>query len=215
MFCKACGSEIEEDSKFCPKCGWPVEQEIHNQGKDNSVYQEERRYDAKRMQSVKIRPQGISRTEKKAVVFRVSSKTPVIYFLSIVLAAVGAVYCFYVRAELYGGSFYPNRYAGLRFQLFIWGMLCVFLGVEGGFALWGCTKVELSIGDQSISGVRMANTFMLKEFEYDYEEISNLKNLMIGILLIKADGKWIVFADLENRKKAAELIRQKIGKPNS
>lgn len=31
MFCRNCGSEIEEDAKFCPKCGNSVEQlEIQN-----------------------------------------------------------------------------------------------------------------------------------------------------------------------------------------
>lgn len=214
MFCKECGSEIEEDSKFCPKCGRPVGQEIHSQDRNNSAYQEERRYDAKRMQSVKIRPQGISRTEKKAAVFRVSSKTPVIYFFTVLLFVFIAVSCFYERAELYGGSLDPHRNAGRRSQLFMWGMLCIVVAVEGVFAWWGSTKVELIIGDHSISGVRMANLFMVKEFEYEYEEISDIKNLMIETLFIKAGGKWIVFADLENRKKAAELIRQKIGKPN-
>ncbi len=37
MFCKYCGSEIEDNVRFCPKCGKPVEQPAV-QRMDNNIY---------------------------------------------------------------------------------------------------------------------------------------------------------------------------------
>ena len=58
----------------------------------------------------------------------------------------------------------------------------------------------------------MINVLQTKEFEYDYDEISSVKNSILGTLVLKVDGKNISLANLENRKRAKELIEARISK---
>ena len=58
----------------------------------------------------------------------------------------------------------------------------------------------------------MINVLQTKEFEYDYDEISAVKNSIIGTLVLKVNGKNIPLANLENRKRAKELIEERMPK---
>ena len=86
------------------------------------------------------------------------------------------------------------------------------LAAECLLAWWGSTKIKLIVGELSVSGVRMINVLQTKEFEYDYDEISAVKNSIIGTLVLKVNGKNIPLANLENRKRAKELIEARISK---
>ena len=35
MFCKKCGANIPDDSRFCPVCGTPVDQNMHSTANTN------------------------------------------------------------------------------------------------------------------------------------------------------------------------------------
>lgn len=58
----------------------------------------------------------------------------------------------------------------------------------------------------------MINVLQTKEFEYDYDEISAVKNSIIGTLVLKVNGKNIPLTNLENRKRAKELIEERMPK---
>lgn len=91
-------------------------------------------------------------------------------------------------------------------------LLDLALAAECLLAWWGSTKIKLIVGEMSVSGVRMINVLQTKEFEYDYDEISSVKNSILGTLVLKVDGKNISLANLENRKRAKELIEARISK---
>ena len=108
MFCHVCGSELKEGAKFCSVCGNPVGP-VKVENAPASV-----------QRTVQRTMQG---TKKKDVVFQASAKTPIIYFTSAVALVFTALLCFYQRAELYGGNLDPNRNAGKRWDLFLWGVV--------------------------------------------------------------------------------------------
>lgn len=107
MFCHVCGSELKEGAKFCSVCGNPVGP-VKAESAPAPVHK-----------TVQRTVQG---TKKKDVVFQASAKTPIIYFTSAVALVFTALLCFYQRAELYGGNLDPNRNAGKRWDLFLWGL---------------------------------------------------------------------------------------------
>lgn len=193
MFCSVCGAELKEDCNFCTKCGSPVN-----------------------MANTKIQPKTARKVQtrnvrrKKEEMFQASSKASAVYFIATVACALFAVLCFYQRAELYGGNLNPDRNADERWDLFLNGTMLVVLAVVCFLSWWGSTKMKLVVGNQSISGVRMIYGGITKEFEYDYDEISEVKSLFIGILLLKINGKWVVFSNLENVERAKKLIELKI-----
>ena len=197
MFCHDCGSELKEGAKFCSVCGNPVGP-VKAESAPAPVHK-----------TVQRTVQG---TKKKDVVFQASAKTPIIYFTSAVALVFAALLCFYQRAELYGGNLDPNRNAGKRWDLFLWGVVSLALAAECLLAWWGSTKIKLIVGELSVSGVRMINVLQTKEFEYDYDEISAVKNSIIGTLVLKVNGKNIPLANLENRKRAKELIEERMPK---
>lgn len=110
MFCHVCGSELKEGAKFCSVCGNPVGP-VKAESAPAPVHK-----------TVQRTVQG---TKKKDVVFQASAKTPIIYFTSAVALVFTALLCFYQRAELYGGNLDPNRNAGKRWDLFLWGVVSV------------------------------------------------------------------------------------------
>lgn len=197
MFCHVCGSELKEGAKFCSVCGCPV-----GPAKVEPA-------PAPVQRTVQRTMQG---TKKKDIVFQASAKTPIIYFISAVALVFSALLCFYQRAELYGGNLNPNRNAGKRWDLFLWGVVSLALAAECLLAWWGSTKIKLIVGELSVSGVRMVNILQTKEFEYDYDEIFAVKNSILGTLVLKVDGKNILLANLENRKRAMKLIEERIRK---
>ena len=187
MFCRICGNKLEDDAKFCPKCGNSIEAD-----------------------GTKINVKTVQRTENKNDVFQMSSKAPMGYFIVIVVLVLSAALCFYRRTELYGGSFDPNRNAKERLDLFLWGIVGIAWAIECLLAWWGSSKIKLIIGAQSISGIRMVNIFMTKEFKYDYNEISDVKRSLTGTLSFRVNGKKVSFSNLENTKRAKQLIEEKI-----
>lgn len=193
MFCSVCGAELKEDCNFCTKCGSPV----------NTANTKIQPKTARKVQTRNVR-------RKKEEIFQASSRASFVYLMVTVTLAFFAALCFYQRAELYGGSLNPDRNAGERWDLFLDGMVLVVLAVVSLLSWWGSTKMKLVVGDQSISGVRMIYGGMTKEFEYDYDEISEVKSLFTGILRLKINGKWVVFSNLENVERAKKLIELKI-----
>lgn len=189
MFCRICGNKLEDDAKFCPKCGNSVESD-----------------------SAKISAKTVQKTENRNDVFQMSSKAPIGYFITIVALVLSATLCFYTRAELYGGSFDPNRNAKERWDLFLWGIVGIGWAIECLLAWWGSTKIKLIVGAHTISGIRMVNIFITKEFEYDYNEVSDVKRSIMGTLSFRVNGKKVSFANLENTEKAKRLIEEKIRK---
>lgn len=189
MFCQGCGTKIEDGARFCTKCGRPVE-----------------------MPNVEIKynPQIKKENKKKDTVFQVSSRTPFIYLMTAAAFIFSGVIAFYERAELYGGAWDPYRNDSERFNLLLIGMVAIALAIESLLLWWGSTKVKLIIGEHSISGVRIASGLLTKEFEYDYSEITEIKTSFIGTFLVRVNGKWISFANLEDRKRAKEMIEEKI-----
>lgn len=198
MFCSVCGAELKEDCNFCTKCGSPV----------NTISTKIQPRTTRKVQTKNVQTRNVRR--KKEEVFQASSKASFAYFISALACALFAVLCFYQRSELYGGNLNPDRNAGERWDLFLNGTMLVVLAVVGFLMWWASTKIKLVVGAQSISGVRMIYGGMTKEFEYDYDEISEVKSLFIGVLLLKINGKWVGFSNLENVERAKKLIELKI-----
>lgn len=193
MFCSVCGAELKEDCNFCTKCGSPV----------NTANTKIQPKTTKKVQTRNVR-------RKKEEMFQASSRASFVYCIAAIAFALLAVLCFYQRAELYGGSLNPDRNADERWDLFMNGTMLVVFAVVCFLSWWGSTKIKLIVGDQSISGVRMIYGGMTKEFEYGYDEISEVKSLFIGILRIKINGKWVAFSNFENVERAKKLIELKI-----
>ena len=189
MFCPACGAKVEEGCKFCTRCG-------------HSVAQIKPRNNSKTVEK------PVSKAEKREVTFRVSPNLGIVYIASIVGLVIAVILCFYEHSQL-SGFLKSDYYAEERLILFVCGIVCAVLAVEILLMWRASAKIKLTVGARSVSGIRMINGCMTREFEFGYDEISEVK-IMLGSLLLRADGKWVGFGNLENRKKAQALIEERI-----
>lgn len=179
MFCKKCGEEINDDARFCTKCGARV----------------------KANEGVHIN-NALAEREK---VFRTKQSTGLIYLACTAVLIISAVVDFFGYSEL------PKYfYAEERATMFMLGVFCSVIAVECVVLAIGRIKVKLCVRSQTVSGIA-ARGILVREFEYAYDEISEVK-CMLGCIKIRANGRWVVMPGLENKEKAKEMIEERIVK---
>lgn len=173
MFCRICGSEVEEGARFCTKCGNPVAQKI----------------------SVPIVPETMPVREK---VFRQRKNSGLIYLMLLIVMALEAAFSFY-------SYFYENEDIRLLFL----GILCSVLALQKILSWFARSKVKLNVGSQRLSGITVKMLIIPQRFECVYDEISEVTSIL-GLLQVRANGKWIIIPGIADRKVAHRMIKERM-----
>lgn len=206
MYCRNCGTKLEDDALFCTSCGVRISQEQREQTK-SIVGSSERKTN---------QDMGKEQYLRREKTFGTTPKSRTIALVqTYILGALGVALLFvYFNSQDWRIVFYETD----QYQMWIrrealWEIGAIFVGgALGSLILWfEFTQIKLCIGQEKISGVAKAG-LVTKKFEYYYDEISEVK-LVHGGIKIRIDGHgWITLHKIEDKKLAIEMLEKRIGK---
>lgn len=186
MFCQKCGAQLEEGARFCTACGNPVVQETHNPVE--SSYQ----------------PYIKVPVQKKEFVFNAAKGSGIINLVLLAVTVFAAAICIFSFIDSEGGFYeFESRMA------LVLGIVCIILALQNLLSWIARSKVELYMGSQNVTGITVKMWIFAREFEYAYNEISEVTSTL-GLLQIRADGKWVRIPGIENRKMAKKILEERI-----
>ena len=88
--------------------------------------------------------------------------------------------------------------------------VCAAAAASGLLNLFHASKNQLVVGENAVSG-RASVGVQSVSFAYPYEEITEV-NYVLGNVVIRANGRNLAVAGIENGEKAVEMIRQRLTK---
>lgn len=147
-----------------------------------------------RKNSVPILSEPLPAREK---IFRQHKNSGLIYLILLIVMVLAAAFSFY--------SFYENR----DNRLFLLGILCIALALQKILSWFARSKVKLNVGRQMVSGTTVKMLIIPQKFEYVYDEISEVTNTL-GLLQIRANGKWVVIPGIADRKGACRILKERM-----
>ena len=206
MYCRNCGTKLEDDALFCTYCGVAISQEQREEAKRAAASSERNVNQAMKRAQYPKREKTFGTTPKSRTIALVQTY---------ILGALGvALLVLYFNSSDWRIVFYETD----QYQMWIrrealWEIGAIFVGgAIGSFVLWfELTQIKLCIGQEKISGVAKAG-LVTKKFEYYYDEISEVK-LAYGGMKIRVDGHgWVTLHRIEDKKLAVEMLEGRIGK---
>ena len=208
MYCRNCGTKLEDDARFCTSCGTKTLQTQSEQTNRAAVSLERKTNQDMRYEQYPKREKTFGTTPRSRTIALVE-----VYLFGAVGIALLYVYFTLPSNPDWRMIFYTTAEYQLWLQQdALWEIGVIFVAGAIGRLIWWfeLTKINLCIGEEKISGTASAG-FVMKKFEYYYDEISDVTTAYSSGIRIQVNGRrWITIHKIEDKKLAEEMLKERL-----